>query len=243
MNMNSIDKEQTDVLCFSQTGKSHMEDGLACEDVSFTAQTANFLFFGLADGQSGKRFCTVGGRAVLKAIAQYIADKTIRLLAKSVYPDEIQYELIRVIRGTLSGLSQAYQEDITAFSSTIVAVAVDTDSKDYLAIHLGDGAILGVKRETGAFMLSAPENGITHQYTWLTTSPNALRHLRIYRGSVKNLERLILLTDGATMLCRGGNIAKKAKPVLCDLSKPEAIANAIRKGKPLDDASCIVVDF
>lgn len=241
--MNSIDKEHTDALCFSQTGRSHLEDGLACEDVTFTAQTAGFRFFGLADGQSGKRFCTVGGLTVLKAIAQYIAEKTMPALIKCAYPDEIQYELIRAIRGTLSGLSQAYQEDITAFSSTVVAVAVDTDSKDYLAIHLGDGAILGVKSETGPFMLSAPENGITHQYTWLTTSPNALRHLRLYRGSVKNLERMVLLTDGATMLCRGGNITKKAVSVLCDLSKPEGIPEAIQKGKPLDDASCIVVDL
>ena len=122
-------------------------------------------------------------------------------------------------------------------------MAVDANTKDYLIIHLGDGSVVGVNTENSSIMLSAPDNGITSRYTWLTTSADAMKHLRIYKGSVENLKRIVLVTDGATMLCRGRNIVKKAEHILCDMENPCNIINTIKKGDPLDDASCIVVDL
>lgn len=179
----------------------------------------------------------------MTALAQYVQEKTIPRLSHCEFLDEVQYELIRVIRNTLCGLCAEHHADLSEFSSTIIAVAIDANTGDYLVIHLGDGAVVGVNGENSSILLSAPENGITGQYTWLTTSADAMSHLRICTGSVKNIKRIVLLTDGATMLCRGRNIVKRAEPVLCDLNDPEKIVNEIRKGKPLDDASCIVVDL
>jgi len=241
--MKKSDYDCYPVKCFSQTGKYHIAENLSCEDVYFTLDEGSFHFYGLADGQSGKCFCAVGGREALIAIAQYIKGRTIPHLIHYEYLDEMQYELIRAIRSTLSQLSDEHHADISEFSSTIIAVAVDAHTKDYLIIHLGDGSVVGVNRENSTIMLSTPDNGITSQYTWLTTSTDAMKHLRIYKGSVDNLKRLILLTDGATMLCRGRNVVKKAEPILCDLDDPGCIISEIKKGNPLDDASCIVVDL
>ena len=240
--MNITDNGCYPAFCFSQTGQHHIADRLPCEDVYITSYEGSFHFYGLADGQTGKRFCAVGGQKVLTAIAQYVEDKTIPHLCHYEYVDELQYELIRVIRSTLSRLSEEYNADISEFSSTILAVAIDANTNDYLIIHLGDGSVVGINRENSTVMLSAPDNGITSQYTWLTTSTDAMKHLRIYKGSVEDKKRIVLLTDGATMLSRGRNVVKKAEPVLCDLD-PSNIANEIRKGNPLDDASCIVVDL
>lgn len=231
------------VKCFSKTGQHHIADKLPCEDVYITRYDDTFHFYGLADGQSRKRFCAVGGQKVLTAIAQYVKDKAIPHLCHYEYIDELQYELIRVIRSTLSKLSEEYHTDISEFSSTIIVVAIDTNTNDYLIIHLGDGSVVGINRENSTIMLSTPDNGITSQYTWLTTSPDAMKHLRIYSGSVENLKRIVLLTDGATMLCRGRIVAKKAEPILCNLEAPENIIKEIQCSNPLDDASCIVVDL
>lgn len=237
------DKGCYPVNCFSQTGQHHIADKLPCEDVYITRCEGPFRFYGLADGQTGKRFCAVGGQKVLTAIAQYVEDKTIPHLCHYEYIDELQYELIRVIRSTLSKLSEEYHTDISEFSSTIIAMAIDANTNDYLIIHLGDGSVVGINSENSTVMLSAPDNGITSQYTWLTTSTDAMKHLRIYKGSIEELKRIVLLTDGATMLCRGRNVAKKAEPILCDLDDPGNILKEIRHGNPLDDASCIVVDL
>lgn len=237
------DKGCYPVNCFSQTGQHHIADKLPCEDVYITRYDGTFHFYGLADGQSRKRFCAVGGQKVLTAIAQYVKDKTIPHLCHYAYIDELQYELIRVIRSSLSKLSEEYHTDISEFSSTIIAVAIDANTNDYLIIHLGDGSVVGISRENSTVMLSAPDNGITSQYTWLTTSTDAMKHLRIYKGSIESLKRIVLITDGATMLCRGRNVAKRAASILCDLDNPENILQEIQQGNPVDDASCIVVDF
>lgn len=228
------------VNCFSKTGRYHT----SCEDVYLSLDEGKFQLYGLADGQSSKRLCTVGGRAALEAVAQYIKEKSLTHLSHYAYLDEIRYEIIRVIRNTLSELSRQYDAELSEFSSTLLIMAIDTVTNNYFTIHLGDGAILAVT-DNECIMLSEPENGITSRYTWLTTSCNAMHHIRLYSGSVKDLglRRIVLLTDGATMLCRGRNIAKKAEPILCDMTSPNRIMEEIEKGDPTDDASCIVVDL
>lgn len=231
------------VLCFTQIGQCHIQDKMECEDVCVTVENQRFQFLGLADGQSGKKYCKLGAKAALTAIAQYVENKTVQNLMKYRYLDEIQYEIVQIIRGTLALLAKENDCDISELSSTIVATVIDKDTKNYLIIHLGDGAVVGVKKEEQVVMLSAPENGITQQYTWLTTSLDAMHHLQITRGSTKELKRMVLMTDGVTMLCRGRRITKKAEQLLCEVDDSMAIIDEIKNGKPQDDASCIIVDL
>lgn len=241
--MNIFKNEQTSVLCFSKTGQRHLDEGLACEDIFYTVENSDLRFFGLADGQTGKRLCRVGGLVVLKAIARYLSDRKLEALIQYEYSDEIQYELMRTIRQTLSALALEYDAEITDFSSTIVVMAIDPKTRKYLTIHLGDGAVIGVKKNTDAVMLSAPENGILQNYTWLTTSVDAVNHLRLWRGSTEDLDRVVLSTDGVTMLWRGGYISETAVSLLCDSEQAEAIMHAVGQSHPRDDASCIIVDL
>ena len=78
MNLPGIAKNP--VLCFSQTGQRHIREGMGCEDVCVTLDRDDFRFFGLADGQSGKELCRMGGEAVLHVIADYIQEKGIQNL-------------------------------------------------------------------------------------------------------------------------------------------------------------------
>ena len=49
--------------------------------------------------------------------------------------------------------------------------------------------------------------------------------------------------NGASMLCRGSRIAKRAEELLCDLERPERIVQAATRASGWDDAGCIVMDF
>lgn len=229
-------------VCFSQTGQFHTESDSACEDRLVAIEEKGILFYGLADGQSGKRHCTDGAAAVLNAIAAYFEAETVNVLVEHTYLDELQYHLVRIIRQTLHSLSQTWQCDLTEFASTLVIVVIDPESRNYLCIHLGDGVVLGVREDRTPFILSHPENGITRQYTWLTTSPNCMHHLRVTRGSIGPIARLILLTDGATALFREGQIAWSARTCICDLDDPVRIPALVCQSHPWDDASGIIVD-
>lgn len=227
----------------TKAGQQHEQENTACEDVCVSIETERLRFYALADGQSGKRYCREGAQAVLHALAAYIRRTSVAALLRQSYEDEVQYALTRVIRSTIEALSESYQAEAAAFSSTVIALAVDPQTGEYLSVHLGDGAILGVKKDMEPVLLSPPENGMTSRSTWLTTSPDALRHVRLRRGKTCAIDRLVLVTDGASMLCRGVRITRRAEALLCDLERPERILAEVHRQSAWDDAGCIVVDF
>lgn len=100
-----------------------------------------------------------------------------------------------------------------------------------MTVHLGDGAILGVKGEGAPQLISAPENGVTAQYTWLTTSDGALGHLRVAFGRSAPWRRVVLVTDGARALCCGRNIPLRARELLARGGAAEVLA-AVRESRP-----------
>lgn len=231
------------VFCFHQIGQQHLLDGMECEDVSLIIERDSYCFYGLADGQSGKKYCRDGGKAVLTAVSAFLEGKGVHCLNQYEYTDELQYELIRVIRGTISSLSDQYQADSLEFSSTIVGFAADYRTGEYITVHIGDGAAIAISCDGSPLLLSAPENGITNYYTWLTTSRDAMHHMRIRHGNIDKMKRIVMVTDGATMICRGKEIAKKAEPLLIAAEPRTELENAIRSHCPQDDASCILADL
>ena len=230
------------IVCFHQTGTHHIQEGSDCEDVSVVIEQADFRFWGLADGQSEKEYCKTGGRAVLYAVAAHLQKKGLHTLAQHGYLDEVQYELIRVIRDSLTALSKEYRADPSEFASTLLAFAQDPVTQEYIAVHLGDGNILALDQDNHISVLSGAENGITHEYTWLTASANSMQHLRIQQGTTTDIKRLVMVTDGATVLCCGCNIVAHEN-ILTAADACSRIPGMIRQSAPEDDASCIIVDF
>ena len=230
------------IVCFHQTGTHHIQEGSDCEDVSVVIEQVDFRFWGLADGQSEKEYCKIGGKTTLHAVADYLQKKGLHSLVQHGYLDEVQYELIRVIRNSLDALSKEYQVAPSEFASTLLVFAQDPVTQEYIAVHLGDGNILALDQDNHISVLSGAENGITHEYTWLTTSANSMQHLRIQQGTTTDIKRLVMVTDGATVLCCGCNIVAHEN-ILTTADACSRIPGMIRQSAPEDDASCIIVDF
>lgn len=225
-----------------QTGRDHLQQQAQCEDIVYTRRTRLSYFCGLADGQSKCRHCAVGARESLIAVADYLEGKGIRALSSHQYTDEIQFELVWVIRRRLERLAEIYGVEQKEFSSTLLALALDLQSGLYTMAHLGDGCTVGVRRDGSVHILSAPDNGVTGSYTWLTTSEAILPHLRIYFGNVNCYRRLCFMTDGADCICKGKSISPIGRELLLE-ADPEGIRASIRQSAPADDASCIMLDF
>ncbi len=224
------------------TGRGHLRQAGVCEDVLYSEITDNFCYYGVADGQSGKSFCRLGGREALIATASCLREKGISALSQYPFPDEIQYDLVRRIRGRIGALSESLHVKTTEFSSTLLALAFDKTSGLYILLHLGDGCAVGVRQDRSIHFLSVPENGITSRYTWLTTSDSARSHLRSYFGQMSSYRRIILLTDGADCICQGKNIRESAMHIITGRS-PDDICTCIKESRPSDDASSIIIDI
>jgi len=237
MKIKPINWTDSEVTCLQKTGTQHDN----CEDVVYLRETEKMRFFGVADGQSGKLFCSVGANAILNKVADYIEKHGVTKLSKRPV-DELQYELIRVIRKSLNTLSVKYQKPITEFASTLIIFAYDHEGQ-YMLIHLGDGAAIGVDRENRIRLLSTPENGITNQYTYLTSSAGAMYHLRVSFDTINSLRRILLITDGTTSIFRGRWITQRSTDVIKDENRERLREFFTENNRSADDATCLMVDF
>ncbi len=240
MDITTSKKENSSAI--SITGEFNKERDEECEDVMHIDEISGIKFFGLADGQTGKKHCRIGGNKVLDAVFRLVADIGITQMAQYEYMDELQYEIIHVIRETIDNLAASESEVKDSYASTLVVFAYDELTHDCVFIHLGDGSIIGHRTRGDILMISAPENGLTTDYAWLTTSQDALNHLRIGFGNVNCFDRIVLITDGAKASARGKNIAERTKQIIRTGSQ-EDVVKLLLETPHRDDASCIIVDL
>lgn len=224
-------------------GTRNLDKGNENEDVVFIDESSDLLFYGLADGQSGKNHCRKGGVETLKTVFQYLRQEGIDCLINREHIDEIQYEVIHLIRKTIEELASKENTDRAEFASTLVVFAYDKQTNNFIVLHLGDGGVIGVRKQNEELtIVGPPDNGITANYTWLTTSPSALSHLRVYFGNINKFSRIVLFTDGAREICHGKNIPMQAQ-LVCKSRIAKSIIDYMQDSYHEDDASCIVIDF
>ncbi len=212
-------------------GHRHQSEKTECEDVIFIKETEDIVFLGLADGQSGKKHCVKGGARILQEVFNFFLSHEYSMIVDS-YLDETQFILTRQIRNVLQTLSKEHNAPTTEFSSTLVIMVMNKKNNRYISVHVGDGTIAGLTHEGDLKIISMPENGITNRYTWLTTSPDVLLHLRINFGSLSNYKAIYLLSDGAQALMMSQNELKSGDDA--------AIERRLELIKPCDDATCII---
>ena len=218
--------------------RQHQQPG---EDAVLHHLTDRYLFYGLADGQSGVAYGLEGGRACLEAISQYIDSNGIEKLIDAPFPDELPCAFVQALRRKLASLAHEQNADLKEFASTFLAIAIDLNSGKYMMLHLGDGCAIHLPHTGDPMVVSAPDNGLTSCHTWLTTSENIVPHFHVTFGSLTSTKRILLLSDGATCFCRGRNIPRQAKELIKNRSQLQ-LHDCLMQSNPIDDATCIVLD-
>lgn len=240
--MNEISALRPAAFLVQKTGRAHLQRGEACEDVALVRETAQFCFYGIADGQSRKTHCAAGAQRSLELVARYLEEKGVDDLSAYPYEDEIQYELIRGIRSSIRELAEESGAEGEEFSSTLLALAFHPESGAYAAVHLGDGCLIGVPHEGAPAVLSPPDCGALPHQTWLTTSGGALMHLRLAFGDARRYRRFALFSDGADFVCSGKRLTRDGLALLQSGTR-EDFGTLWENAAPRDDASCLAVDL
>lgn len=236
----NIKKERTNYMIsikqIQGKGKEKNEDVVFVDD-----KDCNYLFVGIADGQSLKEHSIEGGKFALSRVNEYFKKQNIGNL-KLRYIDEIQYEIISVIRDGLNILAEEKGKNVFEFSSTLCALVIDKNTGEWVIVNLGDGVIVGITREKQVQILSYPENGVTKQYTYLTTSRNVLSHIRIGCGNAKDFSSVLLLTDGVRGIYRDGVIPLEISALLKQNNYLE-IGKIMEKLSGKDDGTMVAVSM
>lgn len=176
-----------------------------CQDVTFFQQQQDLLFAGIADGKTAAPYGAEGGYAALQAVADHIAK---------------------------AGLDAFLAAPFQDFASTLLLLTLDLKTGRYLSVHLGSGCVLGVSPSEKIGFISPPEYGLTVYHTWLTTSHNAISHLRLSSGSIERKKRILLLSNGADCLYRHGSVPLRARNAIAQNS-PEALHSRLSQSAEL----------
>ncbi len=225
---------------FQKTGKRNSDAGYCCQDIFYQRENADMYFYGLADGQSGKKYGAVGGLISLETIADYVQKWGVSTLVNYRFPDELPGNFAREIRRSLMLRAEENCCDFEEYSSTLLVMAIDPLTAQYLILHLGDGCAMEILEDGSHVILSGPENGLTNHHTWLTTTKNMVRHIRISFGSFAQKKRILLCSDGVQQINQGKNLMWRFSREM--MKSPEEIKVYLEGKESDDDSSCVILD-
>lgn len=159
----------------------------------------------LADGAGSYLYAREGAECVVNHITKYMCKNVQTLMSES--EENMAYNISCEIAHALNCYCKTHDNvKKEMLGSTLLLVCKYKEK--YIAIHLGDGLIGAVTADKEIKVLSYPQNGITRQYTYLTTSPDLLKYLRVYKGICNqnmhgndNIQKFFLMTDGFMNIC------------------------------------------
>ena len=191
-------------------GSRHIQQDKPCQDAAFLLRKTD-RYSGhpvsamvLCDGAGSAAFSREGAQAASRATAELLTEHF------SLMTDLGRNEAGKFLLNELGGVLWQEARKLTCLpyqlASTLVAVALDETNRMVLIVHLGDGVILGLKRDGRTVCLSGPDNGRFCNETWFTTSRTAAEHLQVswYDWETEKLAAVFLSSDGLALSGVGG---------------------------------------
>lgn len=180
--------------CYAQCvkGKRHQEKNMLCQDRVAYQQKGNRQAIVLIDGIGSTDRNIIAGERVAEYIAGFFLDQFEEIMTGN--EAEIKFQLMRQVRRIIEALTIEYKCSEQEFGSTVMAVCICHDSKQYCGIHLGDGII--TYKDSVLHVMSYPLNGLDAKQTCLTISETAMNKMKLFRGNIGDTTQYILMSDG-----------------------------------------------
>lgn len=215
-----------------KTGLLHEKNGMKCQDQTVIERRGDRYSAALLDGRGDTDKNAEGVKEIAEEV-NHILLKDFENLYEEKDEREVANHLMIHIGKKIEKLSKVHKKPYEEFASTLLAFCIDEKLKKYIAIHLGDGTIAVKNSSDTIRIFSRPENGRCTNQTYLTTSEDVLKYVRVYRGTVDNqMKRVLLASDGFT---NGGDVYKRIAECFSSNGK-----NVIVEGK-VDDQAIIML--
>jgi len=164
----------------------------------------------LADGMGSCRSSHLGAQIAVQSACRALSAEFNSLLNLS--PAEARDAIFNSVYGALRNYSRRTRIALKYLSSTLLAVV--SDGKKFIAVHMGDGAIVAVS-DNGSHVISKPMNGRFANETWCMTKRVNKRMFRIIGGELPSGSRgFVLFSDGSAESLVWGEQAHEACAVM-----------------------------
>lgn len=181
---------------FSNThliGRAHIANGIPCQDFSKHFQNDHFNISVLSDGCGSSSHSDIGAQIVVNNLIKLITEEFDSIVTMD--PITSRKYILENINDQLQSKADDLSVSIKELNATLLFVAVK-DNQELLMGHLGDGfigSIQGSRLEIKSLEEKTEEvNGTVY-----TTTPNAFASFNLRKGTLKDYEGFILLSDGS----------------------------------------------
>ena len=179
-------------VCCAVQGKGHKKDNVPCQDKTACREEDSVQVIALADGAGSAAFSHYGAECVVNRVTAFIADKFFDLVEEND-GRKVKQEILTIILRALKDEAEFRECNLKDLASTLLVAAVSEEN--FFLFHLGDG-VIGYLNDEGLKTASVPDNGEFSNETIFTTSENAIAHIRIYKGALRNISGFVLMSDG-----------------------------------------------
>lgn len=228
---------------FSKRGIQHKVSNEENQDRVLYGELGSVACIALADGAGSAIHGAKGAElacrvSVIKFLSEF----------ETLYENYTSWEIRCQIAGeVISRLRyearRAYgsPDSLTEFGSTLLVLCVDRVDGRYICIHLGDGIVIRSDLEDFS-IISSPKNGITRDYTDLTSSKYCVSSMRLYRGKRPG-NKFFLMSDGCIsgLMENESRLNESIKQMLMG-NNYSKLEEYLKRKSPEDDYSFICLD-
>lgn len=182
-------------------GEYHKSKGKENEDAYKILVNGDYVYCIVSDGAGSSNFAKETAWCTVDAVGDFCYNS-----GQNFFIDEKENakHLIFDVQQALFERAKELKTELSEMMCTLVLLAVNTKTKQYVTVHVGDGLIAEIDGKDTK-VLSYPENGVTKQYTYMVNSPNVMKHLRVKSSDYESETKFLVCTDGAVEDCYSTN--------------------------------------
>jgi len=199
-------------------GTGHIGANLPCQDNHYVMQNGDILIVAVSDGLGSAAHSEIGSKIASEQAVTHIAN-----YFDSLKPPKKRFQwwpwpakplpttqpgantlenvcrtAFTVARDALSARATSNHKELRDFACTLLVAVVMPN--DWVVMHIGDGAVVGIYDNDVTHTLSTPDNGEFINVTMPLTSNDYLAHLR-FSHKEEALRGVALLSDGVQPMC------------------------------------------
>lgn len=182
------------VVFGKRTGVCHLKNGMKCQDQIISKKRGIYQCIVLADGAGNQDINIL----CVKEVINQTADNILHIISNPTILNSGKQNIVRSIMREnvhiISKYMELYHLPANDLASTLAGVAINTETGEYLMVHLGDGIIIG-KSDNKVKAYSYPVNGDSNE-TFLTISSNIIDNTKVLRGFLGEFKKIVICSDG-----------------------------------------------
>lgn len=177
---------------YQARGHGHLRDGTPVQDRTKYLSRGGVQALCLADGAGSASHSQFGAQAVVDEGCAVLVEQFAEM-STSADGVSVKVALLDRLVARVTRAAERHSVASDDLATTFLGIAVSGNT--FLGAHIGDG-VVGYLKSGELRVISGPDNSEFANQTTFVTSSRALESMRLFRGSLDEVDGFVLMSDG-----------------------------------------------